>query len=637
MKSKSVTRGATLMILLGTLVPRLASAEGTWTPLNSLATNTIGVMLLLSDGTVMAYDSNFGSPTKIWYKLTPDASGHYVNGTWSATAIAPMNYPRGDFASQVLTNGQVFVAGGEYGANGTYDATAEVYDPVANTWTVVTPPTCLINPNGPDSPCFGDPQGFSDMISETLTNGDVLMAPVYPMFIGETLIFDPAGNTWSDYGGELANGECDQSECSWVKLADGSILTIDSSAESSERYIYPPGEPPGWYPDAEVPVPVFDPYIYEEGPGFLLPNGNAIFIGSLPNTAIYIPSQYGGINAGEWVAGPSLTFTNVNGPATYIDCNRDQVSTPNPLSLGAPDAPAAMMVNGKILCALSQAPSSGNPCKLEPTYFFEYDYANTNAENPYGTFTQIHAPGGGYTYGGTTDGSTMLDLPDGTVLYVPAARSSDGNGMQLWVYTPDGSPLAGGQPTITSIAQYPDGSYLLTGTGLSGISEGAAFGDDAQMATDYPLVQLSADGNVYYARTYNWSGPRLHTIQTSTGPQSTDFTLPPTLPSGCYSLVVVANGIASAPYKFCYQFGASNAPPFLQIYVLCPVAVCDQFIVSWTPHIPKDGGDPFVLQTSTNVAGPWTDIIGATNPYTNMFAASQQFFRLAFNATNSLP
>jgi hypothetical protein len=68
------------------------------------------------------------------------------------------------------------------------------------------------------------------------------------------------------------------------------------------------------------------------------------------------------------------------------------------------------------------------------------------------------------------------------------------------------------------------------------------------MATDYPLVRLTAgSGHVFYARTYNWSST---VLQTGSTPVSTDFMLPTNLPSGSYSLVVVANGIASDPVSF---------------------------------------------------------------------------------------
>jgi hypothetical protein len=40
-------------------------------------------MMLLSDGTVMAEGGNVDNT---WYKLTPDSTGSYVNGTWSQLA-----------------------------------------------------------------------------------------------------------------------------------------------------------------------------------------------------------------------------------------------------------------------------------------------------------------------------------------------------------------------------------------------------------------------------------------------------------------------------------------------------------------------------------------------------------------------
>ncbi len=129
----------------------------------------------------------------------------------------------------------------------------------------------------------------------------------------------------------------------------------------------------------------------------------------------------------------------------------------------------------------------------------------------------------------------MLDLPDGTVLVNSGLTSV------LYVYKPSGSPLAAATPTITSITQNGDGSYHLTGTLLNGISEGAYYGDDDQMSTNRPLVRLTdANGNITYPRTYNWSSTG---VATGTLPLTTEFAKPP---NGTYSVVVVANGVASA-------------------------------------------------------------------------------------------
>jgi len=116
---------------------------------------------------------------------------------------------------------------------------------------------------------------------------------------------------------------------------------------------------------------------------------------------------------------------------------------------------------------------------------------------------------------------------------------------QLYVYRPTGAPIAAGKPTIISVTQNGDGSFHLVGTLLNGISEGATYGDDFQMNSNYPLVRLNeAGGNVYYARTYNWSSTG---VMTGSTPVSTEFRLPASLPPGTYTLEVVANGFASDP------------------------------------------------------------------------------------------
>jgi hypothetical protein len=143
----------------------------------------------------------------------------------------------------------------------------------------------------------------------------------------------------------------------------------------------------------------------------------------------------------------------------------------------------------------------------------------------------------------------MLDLPDGSVLFIDGQNSTS-----MYVYTPDGTALTAGQPVISSITENTNGSYQLSGTGLNGISEGAAYGDDEQMNGNYPLVRLTntVSGNVYYARTYNWNST---SVQTGSRMVTTEFTLPQNLPAGTYALVATAVGNPSAPQTFDY------APP----------------------------------------------------------------------------
>src|SRR5437764_306212 len=68
------------------------------------------VEFLLTDGTVMVQSYNEST----WYKLTPDNTGSYVNGTWKQVASLPSGYQPLYFASAVLADGRLVITGGEY-------------------------------------------------------------------------------------------------------------------------------------------------------------------------------------------------------------------------------------------------------------------------------------------------------------------------------------------------------------------------------------------------------------------------------------------------------------------------------------------------------------------------------------------
>jgi hypothetical protein len=64
-----------------------SSQAASWTALTNLMPfgTFPGTMLLLTDGTVMVHNAASGSNDG-WLKLTPDANGSYINGTWSTLA-----------------------------------------------------------------------------------------------------------------------------------------------------------------------------------------------------------------------------------------------------------------------------------------------------------------------------------------------------------------------------------------------------------------------------------------------------------------------------------------------------------------------------------------------------------------------
>jgi hypothetical protein len=473
-----------------------AYAAGTWTKVVQDAPGTVQNMILLSDGTVLGSDpgSDIEISTRTWYKLTPDSHGSYINGTW--TTIAKMNDSRLDFASVLLRDGRLFVAGGEYGSG---RATAEVYDPSADTWTPLPVPANLLDPS--------QGKGFADASSVILTNGSVMVRPAYPNQAYQTLIYDPNTNGWTNGPTTLAQ----LGEETWVKLPDSSILTVNPDTTNSERYV--PGLPT-WISDRDLPATLYESlmgFVGEIGPALLLPDGRAFLLGGTGKTVFYTPS--GNNNFGKWAVGPDI-----------------------PSGLVAADSSAAMMVNGKVLCVAGQPPyvdSGGTPHWPTPISFFEFDYTEPG-------FTAVNGPTGP-TDNVATYKTMMLALPDGNILY-----SHHNN--QLYVYQPDGAPLPAWKPTISSVSWNTDGTLHLTGTQLNGLSQGSSYGDDAQMDSNYPLVRLTDSGGfVLYARTFNWSSTG---VMTGNRVVSTEVALSPYLSAGPYSLVVVANGISSDPVTF---------------------------------------------------------------------------------------
>jgi hypothetical protein len=141
----------------------------------------------------------------------------------------------------------------------------------------------------------------------------------------------------------------------------------------------------------------------------------------------------------------------------------------------------------------------------------------------------------------TSYATRFLNLPNGQVLF-------DDGSNQMEVYTAGGTPNPSWAPSIrylSSTSLTPGSTYLLAGNQLAGLDQGSVYGDDVQDATNFPVVQVtnSATGVVTYARTFNWDS-----VSVAPGARSaTQFTLPPGTPAGKSTLVVVANGIASAP------------------------------------------------------------------------------------------
>ena len=129
------------LVLLATVC---AANAQSWTPVQNVPNIGAGAVALLTDGRVLVHDES-GNPGTWgnWWTLTPNINdGSYATGTWIQVAGMPSNYGPLYFASAVLPDGRYIVEGGLYneGAD-SWTNKGAIYDPVANSWSTVSPPS----------------------------------------------------------------------------------------------------------------------------------------------------------------------------------------------------------------------------------------------------------------------------------------------------------------------------------------------------------------------------------------------------------------------------------------------------------------------------------------------------------------
>src|SRR5580700_2106248 len=146
MRGKNMKAFRTLAIALLTLLAWSAIASTQepatspkWINLKNPPTFEVDNALLLTDGTVMVHQ--YVSPN--WWRLTPDITGNYINGTWSQLASMQSTYGPLYYGSAVLADGNVVVEGGEYNLSqgGVETNQGSYYDSATNTWTAVKAPS----------------------------------------------------------------------------------------------------------------------------------------------------------------------------------------------------------------------------------------------------------------------------------------------------------------------------------------------------------------------------------------------------------------------------------------------------------------------------------------------------------------
>ncbi len=476
--------------MLRRLVPLLAlflatapSEAGTLTNLAHQLSDGAIITMQMTDGTVLAQG---GNETDFW-KLTPDNKGSYQNGTWTQLASLPSGYSPYAQAEAVLADGRVIISGGEYNFDQfAFTNQSAVYDPIKNTWTMLDPPKGWTN--------------IGDTPAIVLPDGRFVLGY---KFKTKMAALDPATLTWTAIPSKNKQGW--NAEEGWVLQPDGTFLTIDVKAHPhTERYLPEKGK---WVSAGDTPVDLRGPQnccgnciqygpknkCYdppgETGAAVRRPDGTVFASGSIPDgdtkahTAVWTPPSKGD-KTGHWTAGPDFP-------------NGDQ----------AFDDPVSILPSGNVLV-------EGYSGQL-----YEFDGTNLTRQSANGA------------------GGVLMPLPTGEVLVGGfAVYKGTGNSDPSWAPTISASP--------SSVTR--GSTYQISGTQFNGLNQGGAFGDEFDTHTNYPLVRITntATGHVFYERTHDHSSMG---VATGSATIMTNFDVSSATETGASTLVVVANGIPSAP------------------------------------------------------------------------------------------
>jgi hypothetical protein len=482
--------------LVAVAVVAVASAQS-WQAVNNVPNIGAGAMALLTDGRVLVHDES-GNPGTWgnWWTLTPDINGNYATGTWTQTATMPAGYGPLYFGSAVLPDGRYIVEGGEYNiGNPSWTNKGAIYDPVANSWTSVSPPSGW--------------NSIGDSPSVILSNGTYMQTdccdygPYAALLNASTL-------TWTLTG----YGKFDlYDEEGLTLLPGGNVLDVDayvgryqSNGMNWETYNPSTGD---WTSQGNTPEQYWDSAAdcggegsasYELGPAVLMPNGTVFQTGA--NSCAASHNGIYTVSSNSWTEAPDF-------PGTF----------------DIADGPAALEVNGNVLMFAS--PGIFNT----GGQMFEWKgSALSEAPNP------PNGPSDSSYYG------HLLMLPTGQIMFTD--RSND-----VELFTSTGSEYTGWNPTVLlpNLTLTHGTAVRLNGTNFNGASQNNAYGDDFQDATNYPIVRFTnvATGHVFYGRTHGHSTMAVGYH----GPSYTYVDIPSNIETGGTYLQVVVNGIASQNYR----------------------------------------------------------------------------------------
>lgn len=454
-----------------------------WQPVTA-APFSPSTCLLLTDASVLCQNA---AELRRWWKLVPDVWGSYASGTWTQVASTLSTYGPTYYASAVLPDGRVVVEGGSFNVSDGVESfnsnQGAIYDPVANAWTALSPPS-----------------GWSfigQAASAVLPTGRLM---VLNPLSREMALFNASDLSWQVLA---PSGRIGYTGYDGVTLLpDGSLFSVATrfTIPSAHRYLSSTNT---WISAGDAPVSLVDnSYV---GPQMAMPDGTVLVIGSTGQSAIYMPpAAIDGL--GSWAVGPAFPVAGAGGSRLRLV-----------------KGPAALLPTGRVLIGVSTGIAT------PPSHFFEVD---ATVATPVASPSTMRIRGPYY--------GRMLTLPSGQVMLANATSS-------VQLYTPAGAIAAGATPAISSAPLFvrAGGTYTVTGTRFNGVSQATLYNTGAQAATNYPLVRLTnvGTGHVRYARTH---GHSTMAIRTGDAIVSTNFDVPAGIEGGATLLQVVVNGVASS-------------------------------------------------------------------------------------------
>src|SRR5271163_4428035 len=489
-----------------------AMAAGTVTPVTNVPTDGVIYGFLLTDGSLFFQ----GGLLNDWYPFKPDSKGSYANGNLFPAQGLPPNYIPYATSGGVLPDGRVLLIGGEYtlGANNTlnfaFTNQMAVYDPNADTWTMIAPPFNTA----------GDWDFIGDSPWALLPNGHLLLGEKFSKAMAE---LNPKTLRWTNVSHHAKDDIF--AEEGLTLLPDGSVLDVNVTDPNFAQRFIPNANPAnsGWVNagSTQERLPTIGDtnsaknIIYDNGmrvyhppgeigPAILRPDGTVFNSGAActikgPSTdanacVTYQPVAHTAIydtKTGSWTAGPDLPNMQGAGDTwSSLLPNGNVLVQTNPPGitndkLARANARYASIRNGTSHLVAAEAEAALSSCPPGSIWrLYEFD-GRTLIPEPAASMCNNQP-------------STLL-LPTGEVM------------LNLnFVYKSSGMYQPAWRPTITKFIYSdinPGGKYQIFGTQFNGLSQANAFGDEFQVATNFPLVRITntATGDVTYARTYNFS------------------------------------------------------------------------------------------------------------------------------------